>query len=108
MRAARSPASPSPLPIAQTRSTGLRRIRAQGHQDTSFRWMAGCRKPSSGKVVIMLKRILLALAIGAMTLTAADNRIFELRTYHCYEGKLPDLTKRFREHTTQLFEKHGM
>lgn len=56
----------------------------------------------------MLKRILLALAITTMSLTAADNRVFELRTYHCYEGKLPDLTKRFREHTTQLFEKHGM
>ena len=56
----------------------------------------------------MLKRILLAVAIATMTLIAADNRIFELRTYHCLEGKLPDLTKRFREHTTQLFEKHGI
>ncbi|PYU08957.1 MAG: NIPSNAP family protein, partial [Acidobacteria bacterium] len=28
--------------------------------------------------------------------------------YHCLEGKLPDLLKRFREHTTKLFEKHGM
>ena len=34
--------------------------------------------------------------------------IFELRVYHCYEGKLPDLLKRFREHTTKLFEKHGL
>ena len=33
---------------------------------------------------------------------------FELRVYHCYEGKLPDLLKRFREHTTKLFEKHGI
>jgi hypothetical protein len=56
----------------------------------------------------MLKRILLALALATMTVSAADNRIFELRTYHCYEGKLPDLMKRFREHTTKLFEKHGM
>ena len=24
------------------------------------------------------------------------------------EGKLPDLLKRFREHTTKLFERHGM
>jgi hypothetical protein len=28
--------------------------------------------------------------------------------YHTYEGKLNDLLKRFREHTTKLFEKHGM
>jgi hypothetical protein len=31
-----------------------------------------------------------------------------LRTYTCNEGKLPDLLARFRNHTTRLFEKHGM
>jgi len=35
-------------------------------------------------------------------------RVFELRTYTCYEGKLPDLLARFRNHTTRIFEKHGM
>src|SRR5512133_392176 len=90
------------------RSIGSRRTRAPAHQGTSSQWMEDYRKHSSGRVLMMIKRILLALAIATMTLTAADNRIFELRTYHCYEGKLPDLTKRFREHTTQLFEKHGM
>jgi hypothetical protein len=34
--------------------------------------------------------------------------VYELRVYHCFEGKLPDLLKRFREHTTKLFEKHGI
>src|SRR6266436_3135668 len=34
--------------------------------------------------------------------------VYELRVYHCFEGKLPDLLKRFREHTTKLFERHGM
>jgi hypothetical protein len=34
--------------------------------------------------------------------------VYELRVYHCYEGKLPDLLKRFREHTTKIFEKHSM
>lgn len=34
--------------------------------------------------------------------------VYELRVYHSYEGKLSDLLKRFREHTTKLFEKHGM
>jgi hypothetical protein len=34
--------------------------------------------------------------------------VYELRVYHAYEGKLDDLLKRFREHTTRLFEKHGM
>jgi hypothetical protein len=34
--------------------------------------------------------------------------VFELRIYHTYEGKLPELLARFRDHTTRLFEKHGM
>lgn len=34
--------------------------------------------------------------------------VYELRVYRTYEGKLDDLLKRFREHTTRLFEKHGM
>src|SRR5712671_1577659 len=40
--------------------------------------------------------------------TAERDSVFELRVYHCYEGKLPDLLKRFREHTTKIFEKHSM
>ena len=35
-------------------------------------------------------------------------RVFELRTYTCNEGKLPDLLARFRNHTMSIFEKHGM
>ena len=42
-----------------------------------------------------------------MSLTA-ENRIFELRTYYTHEGKLDNLLTRFRDHTTKLFEKHGM
>jgi NIPSNAP len=38
----------------------------------------------------------------------ASTTIYELRVYHTLEGKLPDLLKRFREHTTKLFEKHGL
>jgi len=39
---------------------------------------------------------------------ADSDMVYELRVYHCYTGKLPDLLKRFREHTTTIFEKHGM
>ncbi len=35
-------------------------------------------------------------------------RFFELRTYTAAEGKLDALNKRFREHTNDLFKKHGM
>jgi len=44
------------------------------------------------------------ISAGAQTSTS----VYELRIYHCYEGKLPDLLTRFRDHTTHLFEKHGM
>ena len=39
---------------------------------------------------------------------AAANRVYELRTYHTVEGRLPALEKRFRDHTMRIFEKHNM
>lgn len=39
---------------------------------------------------------------------SAKERVFELRTYKSPEGKLESLLARFRDHTTRLFEKHGM
>src|SRR4051812_45802520 len=39
---------------------------------------------------------------------AADTRVFEMRTYYAAPGKLDALNARFRDHTTKLFEKHGM
>lgn len=54
------------------------------------------------------------LSLAPATTNAIDvtelpaSTVYELRIYHCYEGKLPDLLKRFREHTTKLFERHGM
>lgn len=38
----------------------------------------------------------------------ADDGVFELRVYTTNEGKLPNLNARFRDHTTKLFEKHGI
>jgi hypothetical protein len=51
--------------------------------------------------------ILLGFAF-AMHVFAADQRVFEIRTYTTPEGKLETLNKRFREHTMKLFERHGM
>ncbi len=39
---------------------------------------------------------------------APAQKVYELRTYYTHPGKLPDLNTRFRDHTTRLFEKHGM
>jgi hypothetical protein len=35
-------------------------------------------------------------------------KVYELRTYYTHPGKLTDLHTRFRNHTTKIFEKHGM
>jgi hypothetical protein len=53
-----------------------------------------------------------AVIAAAITIPPAvaqeHGRVFELRTYTCYEGKLPDLLARFRNHTMRIFERHGM
>ena len=52
-----------------------------------------------------------ALSISTFATSHAEEagqRVFEIRTYTTPEGKLPDLHKRFREHTLKLFERHGM
>jgi predicted GIY-YIG superfamily endonuclease len=41
-------------------------------------------------------------------MSQTKTRVFELRTYTTNEGKLPDLQKRFREHTVDIFNRHGM
>lgn len=39
--------------------------------------------------------------------TGAD-RTFELRTYYCLPGRLPNLLTRFKDHTLKIFEDKGM
>lgn len=62
-----------------------------------------------------MPRFLVALVLGSVlvmnSLSAAaepDGRLFEMRIYSAAEGKLDDLHARFRDHTTKLFEKHGI
>src|SRR5258708_2167370 len=53
--------------------------------------------------------LLCVLSFAAAGFAAADPApVYELRIYYTNPGKMPDLLKRFREHTCQLFEKHGM
>jgi len=49
----------------------------------------------------------MALAMFA-GLAAAQNQVYELRTYTAPEGKLEALKARFRDHTIRIFERHGM
>jgi hypothetical protein len=39
---------------------------------------------------------------------AGATRVFELRTYTTPPGQLPALHRRFRDHTMELFARHGM
>jgi hypothetical protein len=58
--------------------------------------------------------VILAIAAGSFWLgrTSAHaqtkDRVFELRTYTAEDGKLEALHARFRDHTTKIFQKHGM
>jgi len=38
----------------------------------------------------------------------SSTTVYELRVYHTFPGKLPDLLARFRDHTDKLFARHGM
>lgn len=49
------------------------------------------------------------ISSGAKAVTEIDKiGIYELRTYYAADGKLENLLSRFRDHTVQLFDKHGM
>jgi len=55
----------------------------------------------------LLSLLLLCSLVTAVS--AADAApVYELRVYYTHPGKMPDLLKRFREHTCALFERHGM
>jgi hypothetical protein len=57
-----------------------------------------------------LIRLLAVFAMCAVTVRAEDKpgKVFEMRTYYAAPGKMDDLHKRFRDHTCELFKKHGM
>ncbi len=51
---------------------------------------------------------LLAFAGSVHAEQKADGPVYEMRIYHTNDGKLDDLLARFRDHTCELFTKHGM
>src|SRR6202040_3915599 len=83
-----------------------------------------CTSPTtSARIAAMKRRTLLQTISAAALLPSASwasaqqekagpgktsTSVYELRVYHAYEGKLEDLLRRFREHTVQIFEKHGI
>src|SRR5450759_2282950 len=65
---------------------------------------------------IMMKNALFAaiLMLGVVLVTASpapaqsSGPVYELRIYTTFEGKLPALLARFRDHTLKILERHGM
>jgi hypothetical protein len=69
--------------------------------------MKDCRK-------ILAATLIAAFGVSALVADSTkgdqkmDTRVFELRTYHAAPGKMKALNSRFRDHTCELFKKHGM
>jgi len=55
-----------------------------------------------------MTRKLLLFSLLFASFAFAQTRVFELRTYTCNEGKLDALKARFRDHTIEIFKRHGM
>lgn len=57
------------------------------------------------KTLLVLGFVFLA---GAIYAQSKDTKYYELRIYYAAPGKLDALIKRFSDHTTKIFESHGM
>lgn len=66
-----------------------------------LRMLAAC-------LIVPCLGILLAVVARPARADDPKDRVFEIRTYHCAPGRLPALNKRFKEHTIELFRKHGI
>jgi hypothetical protein len=65
--------------------------------------------------IVCVLSLCVSTALAALVTTSdasaaepGQQKVYELRTYHVVRGRMPAMLKRFRDHTTALFEKHGM
>ena len=65
-----------------------------------------CQVDNDLHCLILQKLILLFTLAAACAL--AQSRVYELRTYHVYEGKLEALKANFRDHHIATFKRHGI
>jgi len=56
----------------------------------------------------ILASVLVLAAGGVVSAAEKDVPVYELRTYYAAPGRLDDLNARFRDHTLELFDKHGL
>jgi hypothetical protein len=93
------PISP-PAPVMRT--TGLR----MNDGDVAHGSDSGRMGAMKTTLLVVAAAVLAGLA--AAPSVAPDSRVFELRTYHSTPEKIEALHTRFRDHTNELFKKHGM
>ena len=76
-------------------------------------------KNSSKKILLSLPTLLSGIVLACLSISGfannheghalhPDKRIYELRTYTTFPGKLDALESRFKDHTIGLFTKHGI
>ncbi|WP_194775395.1 NIPSNAP family protein [Pararhodonellum marinum] len=76
-------------------------------------WQAAYKaSEANGPLVAKVDQVFMTMAEDLNEVNPEWNpkkkKIFELRTYTLYPGKLDDIHRRFRDHTQTLFEKQGM
>lgn len=79
--------------------------------DADAAWHALRKKnEAAGKVVTKVESVFLTPTdySPAVAKSGKAGGVFELRTYTAAEGKLAALDTRFRDHTMEIFSKHGM
>lgn len=82
------------------------------HHRIYFQFFSACLIPlSMPRPLIPLLLVVLAsvfVSCSDQKDPVKEDRLFELRVYHTFPGKLEALHDRFRNHTLALFEKHGL
>lgn len=60
-------------------------------------------------ISISLLSVIIGVGVGVFVSSSAQSgKVFELRIYTASPGNLDKLHARFRDHTTRIFNKHGM
>ena len=60
------------------------------------------------KKIILLITSLICIFCFSPVFANEETPVFELRIYTTHPGKMPNLIARFTNHTTKIFERHGM
>jgi len=71
--------------------------------------MSNLKPVNANRAGVWLRRLLLLLLMAAASVsTLAQTRVYELRTYHCYDGKLETLKANFRDFNIRILKRHGI